>query len=170
MEVFDILFASGVHSRLHRRIITESGYTEQLYTNWYAYSNTGIWAVFLSVDPDDMDAVRSLIQDEMAALKRGMFSLSEFEAAKRALIARVKLNLDRPEDLAWFQLENLTYRNMIMTVSEYVQALENVQKEDVMRIGRVYFSDEKTITIEMRPARGPERLFLILKYLTTKSL
>jgi len=97
-------------------------------------------------------------------------SLTEFEAAKRALIARVKLNLDRPEDLAWFQLENLTYRNRIMTVSEYVQALENVQKEDVMRIGRVYFSDEKTVTIEMRPARGPERLFLILKYLTTKSL
>jgi predicted Zn-dependent peptidase len=170
MEVFDILFASGVHSRLHRRIVTESGYTEQLYPNWYAYSNTGIWAVFLSVDPDDMDAARSLIQDEMDALKRGMFSLTEFEAAKRALIARVKLNLDRPEDLAWFQLENLTYRNRIMTVSEYVQALENVQKEDVMRIGRVYFSDEQTVTIEMRPARGPERLFLILKYLTTKSL
>ena len=170
MEVFDILFASGVHSRLHRRIVTESGYTEQLYPNWYAYSNTGIWAVFLSVDPDDMDAARSLIQEEMNALKMGMFSQSELDAAKRALIARVKLNLDRPENLAWFQLENLTYRNMTMTVSEYVQALERVRIEDIMRIGRIYCSDDRTVTIEMQPARGPERLFLILKYLTTKTL
>jgi predicted Zn-dependent peptidase len=126
--------------------------------------------VFLSVDPDDMDATRSLIQDEMDALRRGHFSPTEFETAKRALIARAKLNLDRPEDLALFQLENLVYRNRIMSISEYVHALQNVQREDVMRIGRIYCSDEKTVTIEMQPARGLERLFLLLKYLTTKSL
>ena len=170
MEVFDTLFASGVHSRLHCRIVTERGYTEQIYPNWYAYSNTGIWAVFLSVDPDDMDATRSLIQEEMNALRMGMFSQSELDAAKRALIARVKLNLDRPEDLAWFQLENLTYRNGTMTVSEYVQVLDRIRIEDIMRIGRIYCSDERSVTIEMQPARGLERLFLILKYLTTKTL
>jgi predicted Zn-dependent peptidase len=170
MEVFDILFASGVHSRLQRRIVTEEGYTEQIYPNWYSYSNTGIWAVFLSVDPDDMDAVRSLVEEEMDALKMGMFSQRELDAAKSALIARVKLNLDRPEDLAWFQLENLAYRNMAMSVSEYVQALEHVGMEDIKRIGRIYCSDDMTVTIEMQPARGAERLFLILKYLTTKTL
>jgi predicted Zn-dependent peptidase len=170
MEVFDILFASGVHSRLQRRIVTERGYTEQIYPNWYSYSNTGIWAVFLSVDPDDMDAVRSLVEKEMQALTMGMFSESELETAKRALATRMRLNLDKPEDLAWFHLENLTYRNTTMTVSEYVKALEKVRVEDIMHIGRTYCSEDKTVTIEMTPAKGVERLFLILKYLTTKTL
>ena len=170
MEVFDILFASGVHSRLHRRIVSEKGYTEQIYPNWYAYSNTGIWAVFLSVDPDDTDDVSSLVREEMHALKTGKFSQSELTAAKRALAARVKINLDKPEDLAWFHLENLTYRNTTMTVNEYVQAIDRVRTEDIMRIGRMYCSDDRTITIEMKPARGVERLFLILKYLTTKTI
>ena len=170
MEVLDALFGTGVHSRLYRRVVMEEGYTEQLYPNWYAYSNTGIWAVFLSLHPEDMDAVSSLIHEEMASLMRGAFSSMELESAKRALIARVKLNLDRPEDLAWFQLENLTYRNRTMTVSEYVQALQSVRKGDVMRVAQAYFSGDQTVIIEMRPARGPERLFLLLKYLTTKSI
>jgi predicted Zn-dependent peptidase len=170
MEVFDILFASGVHSRLQRRIVKEQGYTEQIYPNWYAYSNTGIWAVFLSVDPGDMDAVSALVDEEMNALKRGAFSNMELEEAKRALKTRVKLNLDKPEDLAWFHLENLTYRNNSMTVSEYVDAIDRVRIEDIMQLGQSYCSDESTVTIEMQPARGPGRLFLILKYLTTKSL
>ena len=170
MEVFDILFASGIHSRLQRRIVKEQGYTEQIYPNWYAYSNTGIWAVFLSVDPGDMDAVSTLVVEEMKSLKNGEISSGELEEAKRALIARVKLNLDKPEDLAWFHLENLTYRNNSMTVSEYVEAIDRVSIEDIMKLGQNYCSDDATVTIEMKPARGPERLFLILKYLTTKSL
>jgi predicted Zn-dependent peptidase len=170
MEVLDILFGSGVHSRLHRRIVMEGGYTEQLYPNWHTFSNTGIWAVFLSLNPGDMDTVSSLIREEMDSLRRGAFSNMELEAAKRALIARVKLNLDRPEDLAWFQLENLSHRNRTITVSEYVHALQRVQKEDVMHVAQTYFSDDQTVTIEMRPARGPGRLFLLLKYLATKSI
>jgi predicted Zn-dependent peptidase len=170
MEVLDILFGSGVHSKLYRRIVMEGGYTEQLYPNWYAYSNTGIWAVFLSLHPDDMDTVSSLMKEETDSLRRGTFGSMELESAKRALIARVKLNLDRPEDLAWFQLDNLTHRNRAISVSEYVQALQRVQKGDIMRVAQNYFSDDRMVTIEMLPARGPGRLFLLLKYLVTKSI
>jgi predicted Zn-dependent peptidase len=170
MEVFDILFASGVHSRLQRRIVIEQGYTEQIYPNWYSYSNTGIWAVFLSVHPDDIGAVRELVDEEMQVLTEGRFGESELAAAKRALATRMRLNLDKPEDLAWFHLENLTYSNRIMTAGEYVKALEQVGVEDIMRIGRTYCADDRTITIEMTPAKGVERLYILLKYLTTKTL
>jgi predicted Zn-dependent peptidase len=170
MEVLDVLFGTGVSSRLHRRIVTEGGFTEQLYPNWYSYSNTGIWAVFLSLDPGDMSHVAAIIRSEMADLQSGAFSSLELAEAKKALINRVLISLDRPEDIAKFQLENLAYRNRILTVSEYVEALEKVTSRDIVETARTYFSDDRTVTIEMKPAKGPGRWFLILKYLTTKSI
>jgi predicted Zn-dependent peptidase len=44
MRIMDILFGSGVNSRLYNRIVSEEGFTEQLYPIWFSYSNTGAWA------------------------------------------------------------------------------------------------------------------------------
>jgi predicted Zn-dependent peptidase len=170
MAVLDALFASGVNSRLHRRLVMEGGYTEQIYPNWFSYSNTGIWAVFLSLRPEDMDAVASLIRREMDGMKRGSFSSEELEAAKESLISSMRIWLNRPENIAKFQLENLAYKNRIVEVSEYLSSIEKVDRFDVMRVAASTFSQEGTVTIEMQPARGPERWYLILKYLTTKSI
>jgi predicted Zn-dependent peptidase len=170
MEVLDVLFGNGVNSRLHRSIVTEGGLTEQLYPNWFSYSNTGIWAVFLSLDREDMDHVAALIEREMAEIQRGAFSDAELAEAKRALISRVRIALDRPQDIAKFQLENLAYRDRILTLSEYVHTLDGVERRDIVDTARAYFSDDRTVTIEMKPAKGPGRWYLILKYLTTKTI
>ena len=170
MEVLHALLVSGVNSRLHRRLVLERGYTEQLYPQWFSYSNTGIWAVFLSVRPEDIVPVSALIADEVEAVKRGAFSHGELEVVKEGLVSRARISLVSPEDLAWFQLENLVYRNRVMTVSEYVEGLRSVTGSDIMEAARFCFSEESVVTIEMKPARGLERLYLILKYLTTKSL
>jgi predicted Zn-dependent peptidase len=170
MEVLHALLVSGTNSRLHRRVVLEEGYTEQLYPQWFSYSNTGIWAVFLSVRPGDMEAVSGLIADEIDAVKRGGFSDEELETAKEGLVSRATISLDRPEDLARFQLENLVYGNPPMTLAEYAGTLRGVSRREVMETAQACFTEERTVTIEMKPARGPERWLLILKYLTTKSL
>jgi predicted Zn-dependent peptidase len=170
MEVLHALLVSGVNSRLHRRLVLEGGYTEQFYPQWFSYSDTGIWAVFLSIRPEDIVSVSALIADEVEAVRRGAFSHEELEVVKEGLVSRARISLVSPEDLAWFQLENLVYRNRVMTVSEYIEGLRNVTGSDIMETARFCFSDERVVTIEMKPARGLERLYLILKYLTTKSL
>jgi predicted Zn-dependent peptidase len=170
MEVLHALFGSGVNSRLHRRLVTEQGITEQLYPLWYTYSNTGIWAVFLSVGPEDVDRVAYIVDEEMLSIQRGEAGTAELEAAKQAVISRKLLSVDRPEDIARFQLDNLLYRDRVIPISEYIDSIEEVSGNDVSELARYYFSAENRVTIEMEPVHGPRRWLLILKYLITKRL
>jgi predicted Zn-dependent peptidase len=170
MRIMDILFGSGVNSRLYNRIVWEGGFTEQLYPIWFSYSNTGAWAVFLSVSPDDLGEVSSIIYEEMESIQNGNFTLEYLQTVKRALIAKLQLSLDSPRELALFHLENILNRTDVTSVEEYIESIEAVSRADVIDLAKAYFSPEKTVTIEIIPARGPEKLFLILKYLATKSI
>ncbi len=89
---------------------------------------------------------------------------------KRALISKLQLSLDSPKELALFHLENIINRKEVTSVGEYIESIEAVSRNDVIDLAKTYFSSEKTVTIEIIPAKGPEKLFLILKYLATKSI
>ncbi len=170
MRIMDILFGSGVNSRLYNRIVSEEGFTEQLYPIWFSYSNTGAWAVLLSINPDNLVEVSSIIYEEMELIQKGKFTDEYLETVKRALISKLQLSLDSPKELALFHLENIINRKEVTSVGEYIESIEAVSRNDVIDLAKTYFSSEKTVTIEIIPAKGPEKLFLILKYLATKSI
>jgi len=170
MMVLDLLLGSGTNSRLYRRIVIEEGLTEGLYPFWYTLSDSGIWAVMLSIDPDDTERVQTIVQEEVSSLRNGAVSDREIEDAKRALIARELINLQTPMEIALFELEALVFDDRITGIDEHIENIRKVSRADVIRASRRYFAPENSITVTLVPAEAPQSWFLMLKILLTREL
>ncbi len=170
MKVLDLILGSGVNSRLYNRIVMDEGFTDELYPYWFSLSDTGMWAVFLSLNPEDMSKVSLIADEEITYIKKGHFSIDELANAKKALISRSIIELDKPEDIARFELENLVFREKVLSVQEYIETLKGVSKQDIINTANRYFTPENIITIELEPADVPYKWFLMLKYLLTEEL
>jgi len=170
MKVLDVILGSGVNSRLYNRIVMDEGLTDELYPYWFSLSGTGMWAIFLSLNPEDMSKASFIINEEIASIKKGHFTSDELSNAKKSLVSRSLIELDKPEDIAHFELENLVFREKVLSVQEYIETLNDVNKQDVIDTANRYFTHENIITIELEPADVPYKWFLMLKYLLTEEL
>ena len=170
MRILDTLLGSGLGSRLHRRIVLEEGLTDEIYHFWYPFSDTGVWALFLSMNPEDVETVSRIVWEEFASVREGELTEEDLLLAKKALLSRRHLNLDRPKDLADFEVESLLFRGIVLTVDGHMEELERISREDVVKTAGVYFSPENVVTVEMLPARGISKLYLAMKFLVTKKL
>jgi predicted Zn-dependent peptidase len=170
MMLLDTLLGSGINSRLYKRIVIDEGLTEDIYPYYYSLSDTGIWAVMLSVEPDDTEKAGKIIDEEINGIKNGLFSDHDLSIAKQALISRLLITLDRPMELARFELENLAFRSNILTLQEHTEKLEAISRHDIILAARKHFTADNTVTISLNPAPASNRWFLILKLLITGEL
>ena len=170
MMLLDTLLGSGVNSRLYKRIVIEEGLTEELYPFYYTLSDTGIWAIMLSVEPEDIERADKIINEEIKGVRDGLFNEHELNIAKQALTSRLLITLDRPMELARFELENLAFRKNIFTHQDHIKRLESVSSQDVILAARRHLTADNTVTISLKPAPVPNRWFLILKLLLTEEL
>lgn len=170
MMILDLLLGTGINSRLYQRIAVEEGLTEELYPFWYTLSDTGIWAMMLSVDPDDTEMVKGIVHEEISKVRLGAVTEGEIEDAKRALIARELIKLDTPMEIARFGLETLAYRNSVMGVGEHIENIRATTRSDVIRTAKRYFCSANSVTVTLQPAEAPESWFLMLKIILTGEL
>ncbi|UCB44908.1 MAG: insulinase family protein [Spirochaetota bacterium] len=170
MMLLDVLLGSGINSRLHKRIVIDEGLTEEIYPYHYSLSDTGIWAIMLSVEPEDTERARKIIDEEIKGIKDGLFSDYDLSIAKQALKSRLLITLDRPMELAHFELESLAFRRDILTLQEHTEKLEAISRHDIILAARRHLTADNTITISLKPAPVPNRWFLILKLLLTGEL
>jgi len=170
MMILDLLLGTGINSRLFQRIAVEEGLTEELYPFWYTLSDTGIWAMMLSIDPDDIERVKGVVREEIAKVRMGTVTEEEIDNAKRALIARELIKLDTPMEIARFELETLAYRNSVMGIEEHIENIRATTRSDVIRAAEKYFCSENSVTVTLQPAYAPESWFLMLKIVLTGEL
>jgi zinc protease len=170
MMILDLLLGSGTNSRLYRRIVTGEGLTQELYPFWYTLSDSGIWAAMLSLDPDDMERVKTIVQEEVSSLRNGAVSDQEIEDAKQALIARELIRLQTPMEISRLALEALVFNDCVIGIDEHIENIRKVNRSDVIGASRRYFASENSITVTLVPAEAPQSWFLMLKILLTREL
>ena len=170
IEVLEALIFSGVNSRLYRKIVIEKGITDDLYNIVFPLSDCRIWAVFMSLNPGDTDKALNITREEIGSVLQGEFSESEFEDAKKAIISKLFIDLEAPEDLANFMLTNLLLRNRIITPFEHVRDLCDLKRDDLVKMAKRYFIPENLGTISLIPAKGLSKWYIALKFLATKKL
>jgi zinc protease len=170
MQLLDVLMGSTAGSLLYRRIVIEEGLTDEFSHFWYPLSDSGVWALFFSLHPDDMDTVSRIVSEEFDKILRGELSREDFLLARRTLLAKKSIQLNTPGAVAGFEVENLRYRGSVQTLDEYTERIERITREELMAVASRFLAPENRVTVELSPARGPEKWFLALKFLLTKKL
>jgi predicted Zn-dependent peptidase len=170
MTVLNALLASGANSRLQKKIVTEAGLTDGIYGFSQHLSNTGLWAAIFSVKPADMDGAVAMVEDEIGAMRAGAFSDEELADAQKAVTARTLLSMDKPGEIADFELEQLVFRGRIVSVGDYVAEMDKVSRPALRGAAIQYLSPDRLVTIRLEPAGWLTQAYLAAKYLLTGAL
>jgi len=164
LEVLETVLSGGRASRLHRRLVVETGLALDADAD-YSYGSVDPNLFWLSARPAegaDLDALERGLLDELERLKRDPIDADELARAQNQIEASFVWGQDsiysRAATLARFERIGSWRR-----ADEYVAAIRAVTAPDVQRAARTYFpADVKTVGVLLpeasaHPPGGPDK-------------
>jgi zinc protease len=156
LEVLETVLSGGRASRLHRRLVVETGLALDADAD-YSYTSVDPNLFWLSARPAEgvgLDALERGLLDEVERLKREPIDAEELARAQNQIEASFVWGQDsiyaRAATLARFERIGSWRR-----ADEYVGAIRAVTAADVQRVARTYFpADVKTVGVLLPEAAG----------------
>lgn len=150
MALFNEIFGGGSVSKLFMNVREKKSLCYYCYSS--LHSATGTIKVGCGIDPEKKDEALAEIANQLDAMKRGEFTETEMETARKTLISGFRQMSDSPA-----AIEAFLFRRLLAGIDESIdscrKAIMNVSAEDVVRVAEkvtldtVYFlcgnSDEE---------------------------
>ena len=113
----------------------ESGYT--------AYSDTGLFSIYLGTDHEKMARARALVMKELRLIRKNKLSSSRLNAAKRQLIGQFALGQDSNLNLCLTFAKSLLLFDRISRANEIIDRIENINAEDLLETANEIFDEDQ---------------------------
>jgi len=110
---------------------------------------SGMLRIYAGIDRKNRNKAMTLINRQLADLKRGKFSIEDLEQTKNMLKNSALLSQDRQNSVIEMTYLSATLGKKYLAIGDWLLALENVKKEDVvlaanaLKLQAVYFMEGK---------------------------
>jgi zinc protease len=153
---FDVLaeiLGRGTTSRLYRALVVEQGIASGV-QSWYEGSRLddgrfGIYA--LPRVGGDLASLETAIEAEVARLLEGGITDDELARARTVIAASAVYARDNQRTMAYAYGEGLMTGLAISQIHEWPESVRRVTKDDVMRVARLVFENNPSVTGELLP-------------------
>ena len=134
MQVMNTVFGAGMTSKLFMNVREKLSLCYAIGSGYYG--SKGIVTVSAGIDFDKEQLVRQEIGRQLEALRCGDITDSEMNSAKEALLSSLRGTHDSPGSIEGYYATS-AISGMKLTVSDYMEAVRAVTKEDVARMARL---------------------------------
>ena len=161
-DVMNTILGEGMSSRLFLEIRERRGLAYDVHSYVNHFRDTGSMVVFAGVDTRKATQTVQAILGEMARLRDGVPE-EELARAKESMNGRLLLRLEDTRAVsAWTGAQELL-RDRIMSVEEAVSLINSVSVDDIQRVARTLFVQEKLNLAVVGPYRSEDRFANLLK-------
>jgi len=146
LRVLATILGGNSSARLFREIREKRGWAYYAYSSVDAYDETGAIYALEGVRQDKaQESVKVTLKqfEQVAGEGKGKVTSEEVERAKEYLKGKLALFLEDSGDLAQFYLRRLMLYDEIKTPEEIFKELDQVSREDVVRVAKKLFVPEK---------------------------
>lgn len=158
LKVLDAILGGGMSSRLFQKIREEMGVGYYLRTTIDEYTDHGYFSISLGLDSSRFVEVVKTIVNECAQLKDSLVSKTELEKAKEYLIGNTILSLESSDSMAeYFALQDITGEE-ITTPEGLIRKIRKVTSEDVRKVAREIFSNDRLVLGVVGPLKPSKAL------------
>lgn len=132
------ILGEGPASRLFLNLREEKGYTYGAYSSFTGSTFRGTWEAGAAVRTEVTEGAMREFLRELQRLREEEVSAEELENAKRALIGRFALSLERPQELLQNVITQKIYGLPPDYWDTYPQRVSAITASDVQRVARKY--------------------------------
>jgi predicted Zn-dependent peptidase len=175
LDLLRTLLGDGRASRLHRRLVDQEAWTDEVLAVSFQVSNVGAFGAGLVVAPDLTEQARTVLLDEMTRLAREPVSPEELDTARKRIRGQMAIRFETNSGVAEFRSRRLLHGQPVAQ-EEYLTAIGRLSTGDLQRVADTYWGrddDEASrgpMEIQVLPARGFGKVIAALKYLFFRRL
>ncbi len=156
LGVLDTAVGGGMSSRLFQEVREKRGlcYTIGSYTA--AFRDGGLFAVYGGTSPENLEEVRELSRQELAAVARDGLTDAELERAKNQIRGGVLLGLDSMSGRMTRLGKSLLYYDRVVTAAEVVERVSGVTLADTRQVAARVFGEGEFAGAAIGPLNGED--------------
>lgn len=139
LSILNAILNGGLTSILPRMTKDELGLTYTLTTHRLSYANNGLFAIYTSTTPNNLDKLYHVIIKELDKISRNAIDDYSLDMAKNKVIGNF-----------CFSMENLRFRMARMAQAEMynkfvpmqlvIEQINNIQNDDVLQLSKMIFN------------------------------
>lgn len=131
LQVFNGIFGGFPSSKLFINVREKNSLA--YYASSQFESHKGLLFVYSGIAPADFEQAKSIILEQMEAMKQGDFTEEQIEQAKRQIINQYKETLDDPFGMIEV-MYNQKVGNSTRSVAQFIEAINQVNKELIIKV------------------------------------
>jgi predicted Zn-dependent peptidase len=159
LDIIAVLLGGMMSSRMFNEVREKLGAAYYVATYNESETDTGYLSTFAGIDSSKLNKVIETILREYKKLKEVKVSEKELKKIKDHLRGKIVLGIESSDAKASFYCTQEVLKNKIMTIEEIIKKIEKVTVNDIMRVARDIFKEEKLNLAIIGPYKGKEVYF-----------
>ncbi len=149
----NILGGPAMNSRLSLNIREKYGFAYTIESQYNAYSDTGLFSVYMGVDPDSLDKAVGLVYKELDKLRNQKMGTMQLHHAKQQLVGQLALGRESGMSELLAITRSMLMNEPIESVPDIIHTIEVITAEDLMEEANLVFDRDQLSTLIFRGAK-----------------
>lgn len=145
------ILGGGMSSRLHQNVREKYGYCYSIQTFNQAYTDTGLWGIYVGTDKEYVDHVRELIVKELKMMQEELVPKKELAEAKSQLKGKLLLSQESTSNRMTRLAKSELYFGRFVTLDELVENIDSVTSEQIRDFVQDFFEEEYFMEAILQP-------------------
>lgn len=163
LGILATILGGNMSSRLFIEVRERRGLAYSIHTDTDTYVDCGYLATQAGVDHGKLEITIETILKEYKKIATEKVSEKELRNAKDYIRGKSVMGLEQYDEVAMYCADQEVRKNKIMTPEEYFENIEKVTADDVLRVAKYIFKNEKLNLAVIGPHRNANKLEKILK-------
>ena len=161
-NLLSIVLGEGMSSRLFIEIREKRGLAYDIHSYTDNLTDTGAFSVHAGVDPSRYIEALQAILKELSQLENNV-SENELKKAQEMAKGRLLMGIESSRNIAFYLGSQALLTNEILTVDEIIARINTVSVEDMRRVAKGLFRQDKLNLAVVGPVREKEHISRLLK-------
>lgn len=130
----NLLGGPGMNARLHMSLRERHGYTYNVETNYSAYSDTGLFSIYLGTDEKHLKKCINLTHRELRKLREQGLGTMQLHKAKQQLLGQVAIGQENNQSQMLGSGKSILLRDDVRTWKEVAEQINDLNASSLLRI------------------------------------
>ncbi|MFA7169647.1 MAG: pitrilysin family protein [Candidatus Paceibacterota bacterium] len=163
LDVLNVILGGNSSSRLYENVREKEGLAYYIYSYTCDYQDAGYFAIQSGVGNDKCEKAIEILLKEIRRIKTEKVSEDEIRRAKSYIKGRMDIGLESSSAVADFVAIQEISTGKILTPEEKFDKINSVTTEDLERVARKIFINEKLNLAIIGPFRDKKKFEKLLK-------
>lgn len=164
LKILGVILGGSMSSRLFTEVREKRGLAYSVHTNCEFYTDTGYLVTYAGVPVEKKDEAIKVILAEYKKMSSRLVSDEELKRAKDMIKGRTIISFEESDNVANWYARQAVMKDKVVSPEEYFKRVNSVKAEDLRRVAREIFKNEKLNLAVIGPFKDNKEFDKILNF------